>query len=245
MDPSAGAVLAALAALSAPQLFRDQARSLLLVQPRDFVIHGTFHALIVSGFREELFYRAFAGGLLARALPGGWGTVLSVALFSTAHFFNDGPLPVRLIWVLTTLPAAVSLELAYQSTGRVYAPWLAHAASNALAMALTATVLFAPALRIPVSAAVLAVAVWWLIRSRSVALHLLGSARRLAVGFGRHWRAGLLLLGLLLSGQWAVAQIPWGDLPRAAALTALLLPAFVMTCRVTPGRSAAIAAEGR
>lgn len=54
------------------------------------------------------------------------------------------------------------------------------------------------------------------------ALHLLGSARRLAVGFGRYWRAGLLLLGLLLSGQWAVAQIPWGDLTRAAAMAGLL-----------------------
>lgn len=215
-------LILAVGALAAPGIFADQAKSLRLIHPRDFLVHGSFHSLIVAGYREELLYRAFATGVLVTAVPGSWGRLLPVLLFAGVHFFNDGPLGVRVAWALTTLPAALALTASFLAARRMYAPWLAHFLNNAAAVGIMALMAFLPDLVRPAGLALGAGALAWLAFHRADLAELWREIRATFSGLHLGAPHGLLLTTVLAAGLFLNEQVPWNNPGLALLLAAAL-----------------------
>ncbi|MBW8313017.1 MAG: CPBP family intramembrane metalloprotease [Rhizobium sp.] len=100
---------------------------------------ATVLVVLVAPLAEEAFFR---GVLLRRFVVAGrpWaGLWLSAGVFALAHeLFADGPWTQTLVTSATYLAMGMLFGAVYVRTGRLSAAFLAHAASNALALATVA-----------------------------------------------------------------------------------------------------------
>ena len=83
---------------------------------------------VVSGFMEELIFRAIVLRLLMRAFGAWWALALSAALFGALHLANPNATPTAAIAI--AIEAGLMLAAFYMLTGRIWMSVGVHAAWN-------------------------------------------------------------------------------------------------------------------
>ena len=83
---------------------------------------------VVSGFMEELIFRAILLRLLMRAFGAWWALALSAALFGALHLANPNATPMAAIAI--AIEAGLMLAAFYMLTGRIWMSVGVHAAWN-------------------------------------------------------------------------------------------------------------------